>query len=181
MAGFTDLDWRRIDTTSIVTFGGLGTIDERRHAACRAWLIQHDYTIDTLDCTPGLAVAIPELGRMLRWKQQFGYDLGPDSRNLDALQDGFYFQIPAGKGHVLEVIGANNAWHEDRRWFCGLLAIAQKQSREQLALGRRFFVLLVVPNDSPMIGETIEQVTIPGPFWSPCHSNHWFENPKENI
>src|SRR5712692_6109014 len=38
VAAFADLDWWRIDVTAIVTFGGLATIDERPHSACRDWL-----------------------------------------------------------------------------------------------------------------------------------------------
>jgi hypothetical protein len=102
------------------------------------------------------------LGRILCWEQQFGYTLGAENRNLDALRDGFDFTIPEGGGQVLEILGAEMAWREDRRWLCGLLAIAQEQSRQQLALGRRFFVLLVLPERSPLVGEVIEQMTIPG-------------------
>jgi hypothetical protein len=181
MAAFTDLDWRRIDTTAIVTFGGLATIDERRHAACRAWLIQHNYAIDTLSCGAGLAVAVPDLGKLLQWQEKFDYPLEPENRNLDALRDGFHFDIPEGRGRVLEVIRADKAWREDRRWFCGMLAIAQKLSREQLALGRRFFVLLVVPKESRIIGAAIEQTTIPELFWNPCREIHEFESQTQGM
>jgi hypothetical protein len=174
LSAFAALDWRRIDVTAIVTFSGVGTIDERRHMACREWLLGHGYAIDTLDCRLGLAVAIPELGRRLCWEQQFGYALGPESRNLDALRDGFHFTIPEGGGQVLEILGAEPGWREDPRWFCGLLSIAQEQSRRQLALGRRFFVLLVIPERSPLIGEVVGQMTVPGPFWSPCREVHEF-------
>jgi hypothetical protein len=167
MAAFADLDWSRIDVTGIVTFGGLATIDERRHQVCRDWLKRHGYGIDTFDCRPGLAVAVPELGRLLCWEQQFGYALGPDSRNLNALRDGFEFDIPEGGGRVFEIVRADLAWQEDPRWLCGLLSIAQEESRRQLALGRRFFALLVVPERSPFIGAVIEQSTVPGPYWSP--------------
>ncbi len=165
VAAFTDLDWQRIDVTAIVTDGGLATIDERRHEACRQWLLRQGYGIDTLDCRPGLAVAIPALGRLLGWEEQFGYALRPDSRNLDALRDGFEFSIPQGGGRVFEIIRPDRAWREDRRWLCGLLSIAQEHSRQQLALGRRFFTLLVVPEDSPLIGAAIEEVTVPGVYW----------------
>jgi hypothetical protein len=174
MAAFADLDWRRIDVNGIVIFGGLATIDESRHLACRDWLARHGYTIDTLNCRPGLAVAIPELGRQLHWDEQFGYALGPDSRNLDALRDGFWLDIPAGGGRVVEIIRADIAWQEDSRWLCGLLSIIQEQSRRQLALGRRFFALLVLPENSPLIGAAIAQTTVPGPHWSPCREIHEF-------
>ena len=55
MAAFVDLDWRRIDVTAIVTFGGLATIDERRHPACRDWLARQGYGLATFDCRPGLS------------------------------------------------------------------------------------------------------------------------------
>jgi len=174
LSAFADLEWRRIDVTAIVTHGGLATIDERRHQACREWLRRQGYEIDTFDCRPGLAVAIPELGRLLRWEQQFGYSLDPNTCNLDALRDGFEFVIPEGGGRVLEIIRPDLAWKEDRRWLCGLLTIAQEQCRQQLALGRRFFVLLVVPEDSSFIGATVEEVTVPGIFWNPNTDHHEF-------
>ncbi len=174
MAAFSDLDWSRIDVTGIVAFGGLATIDERRHPACRDWLTREGYLIDTFDCRPGLSVAIPELGRLLRWEEQFGYALGPDSRNLNALRDGFEFEIPNGGGRVFEIIRPDTAWQEDTQWLCGFLSIAQEQSRRQLALGRRFFALLVVPERSPLIGAVIEQSTVPALYWSPCREVHEF-------
>jgi hypothetical protein len=59
-------------------------------------------------------------------------------------------------------------WQEDARWLLGLLSIAQEHSRRQLALGRRFFVLLVVPEDSTLVGVMIEHTTVPVHFWSEC-------------
>jgi hypothetical protein len=47
----------------------------------------------------------------------------------------FEFEIPAGGGRVLEILGADLAWQEDSRWMMGMLSIAQEQSRWQLALG----------------------------------------------
>jgi hypothetical protein len=139
VAAFTELNWRRIDVTTIVTFGGLATVDERRHQACRDWLLREGYEIDTFDCGPGLAVAIPE-----------------------------------GGGRVFEVIRPDLAWEEDRRWLCGLLAIAQEHCRQQLAIGRRFFALLVVPEQSPLIGAVVGEVRVPGVYWDPCRELHKF-------
>ena len=67
VAAFAELDWSRIDVRGIVAFGGLATIGERRHQACRDWLIRQGYKIETFDSQPGLSVAIPELGRLLKW------------------------------------------------------------------------------------------------------------------
>lgn len=174
MSAFTDLDWSRIDVWAIVNFGGLATIEEHRQFACREWLHRHGYEITTVDCRSGLSVAIPELGRLLGWEQQFGYALGPDSRNLNALRDGFNFDIAEGGGLVFEIVRADLAWREDSGWLCGLLGIAQEQSRRQLALGRRFFALLVVPEQSPLIGAVVEVMRVPGPFWNPCREVHEF-------
>jgi hypothetical protein len=175
MAAFAELDWRRIDVTAIVTFGGLATIDERRHSACRAWLLHEGYEIRTLDFRRGLAVAVPELGRMLGWEQQFGYALGPQSRNLDALRDGFEFPSAEGEGRVFELIRPDLAWGEDPVWLRGLLTIIQEHCRQQLALGRRFFSLLVVPEQSPFIGTLLEPGRVPGLYWNGCRRFHEFE------
>lgn len=174
MAAFTELDWKRIDVKAIVGSSGLATIDERRHEACRDWLKRQGYAFDTFDCRPGLSVAIPALGRLLRWEEQFGYTLDSDRCSLDAVRDGFMFDIPEGGGRVFEIVRADLAWQEDARWLLGLLSIAQEQSRWQLAVGRRFFALLVVPEDSPLIGAVIEQTRVPGTFYSPCQEIHDF-------
>lgn len=175
MPAFRELDWRRIDVSAIVTDGGLATIEERRHPACRDWLFRNGYAIETFDCRPGLAVAVPELGRLLNWEQKFGYALGPDSRNLDALRDGFEFAVPEDGGVVFEMIRPDLAWHEDKRWLGGLLAIVQEHCRQQLALGGRFFGLLVVPKDSRLIHTTFDEVRVPTPFWDPHPGTHEFQ------
>ena len=104
---------------------------------------------------------------MVRWEEQFGYALESGQRNLDALRDGFEFDVPSDGGHVFELVRPDVIWQEDARWLLGLLAIAQEHSLVHLALGRRFFTLLIVPNESPLIGQAIEQITVPYPYWSP--------------
>jgi len=103
---------------------------------------------------------------MLRWEEQFDYSLEADGRNLDALCDGFEFEIPVGGGRVLDVLGADLAWQEDSHWMLGMLSIARDQSRWQLAVRRRFFTLLVLPEGSPLIGIEIEKTRAPFPFSS---------------
>jgi hypothetical protein len=174
MAAFTELDWRRIDVGAIVTFGGVACIDERRRGKCLEWLRRNGYEIESLDCSRGLAYAVPELGRMLRWQEQFGYVLRPDSRNLDTLRDGFEFDIPEGGGKVFELVRADLAWQEDAGWFLGLLAIAQEATRRELALGKRFFTLLVLPEKSSLIGQAIE-AAVPALFGNPCREIHEFD------
>ncbi|MBI5548380.1 MAG: hypothetical protein HY901_31240 [Deltaproteobacteria bacterium] len=168
MPAFDVLDWRRLDATAIVTFGGLATVEEPRHDATRAWLLAEGYVIDTFDCQPGLSVSVPALGRLLKWEEQFGYELAPDSRNLDALRDGFDFPVVEGGRRVLEILRPDLAWREDQRWTCGLLSIAEEHCRAQLALGARFFSILVVPEKSPFIGAVIiDQPVVPAPSWTP--------------
>jgi hypothetical protein len=48
----------------------------------------------------------------------------------------------------------------------GLLSIAMEHSRECLWVGKHFFLLLVLPADSPLIGLAIEPPRIPGAFGS---------------
>jgi len=166
LAAFEKLDWKRIDVSAIVGSAGLATIDTPGHAACKTWLTEQEYAIDTLDMTQGLAAAVTDLGNLLRWEEQFGYALTPGSRNLDALRDGFsILEAPKDGGRVLELIRPDLAWEEDSRWLRGLLSIAQEHSRWELALGRRFFTLLIIPSaPCPLVGQVVDQTAIPRPF-----------------
>lgn len=112
MTAFTELDWIRVDVLAIVAFWGIATIGERRRSKCPDWLQRNGYEIESLDCGQELAQAIPELGRMLRWQQQFGYALGPENRNLDALRDGFEFEVPDVGGKAFEIVRADAAWRK---------------------------------------------------------------------
>src|SRR5262245_20790595 len=144
----------------------MASIYEQARPFYRDWLEHNGYTTDSLACRPGMGKTTTELGRMRRCEERFGFSLGPDSRNLDALRDGFEFEIPAEGGCVLEILGADLAWQEDSHWTLGMLSIAQEQSLRQLALGRRFFTLLVLPEGSPLIGVEIETTIVPFPFSS---------------
>jgi hypothetical protein len=162
---FATLDWNRFDVWAIVECCGIAPIDERRKSACQAWLRKEDYEITSLDCSNGLARAITQLGTLLNWERQFGYQF---QGGLDALRDGFEFENRAEGGSVLELVRPDILWKEDPEWLMGVLAIAQEYSRQQLAIGERFFALLVVPEGSPLIGQTIEASTVPTTFWNPC-------------
>lgn len=76
---------------------------------------------------------------------------------------------------MFEIIRTDIAWQEDPRWLLGLLAIAQEASRRELALGKRLFTLLVVPESSPLIGQPIHTSAVPVPFWNPCRQVHEFD------
>jgi hypothetical protein len=158
-----------MDVRAIVSFAGIAVVEDRRHSECRAWLTSNNYLIDSVDCTNGLAEAIPALGDLCRWEEKFGYVLKPDDRNLNALRDGFCFlEAPDGDGgRVLEVIRPELAWEEDSEWLLGLLSIAKEHSREQLALGRRFFTLLAIEDsESALINQIFDISRVPGPISS---------------
>lgn len=174
MAAFTEIDLERIDFCGIVSCGGIASIDEPRRIPCLDWLRRNGYEIESVDCSRGLPHTIPELGRLLRWEQRFGYTLEPDNRNLDALCDGFQLPFAEQGSKVFELVRPDVAWREDPEWLIGLLSFAMEASRRELALGRRFFTLLVVPEDSPLIGQTIANMTVPWFFWSPCKDFHEF-------
>lgn len=170
------IDWARIDVQAIVGDQGIATIDESRRSPCLQWLRRNDYRIDQFDCTVGLESFVERLGMVFRWEQQFGYPLTSDKRNLDALRDGFAVDVPASGGVVIELFRPDLVWREDSGWLLGLLAIASDHSRYHLACGRRFFTLLVVPEKSPLLGQTIEQLRVPVAFWIPCDATNRFES-----
>ncbi len=174
MAAFTDLVWQRLDVWAIVGGSGLAVIDVEQRLPCREWLKGKDYKIETLNLSGGANQIVSELNRLLNWNKQFGYKLGPNKPILNALRDGFRFEASDTDGTVLEIVGADFVWQEDPKWLLGLLSIAQEHSREHLALGRRFFTILVLPENSPLIGVPIEEARVPATFWSPYKQKHNF-------
>jgi hypothetical protein len=163
MAAFTDeqIDWRRLDVSALIVDFGLATIDESRWDDCRAWLQSERYRIEQLDCAAGMQALLPQLGMKLHWKEQFGYKIEDGKQSLDALKDGFEFDVPSSGGVVLELVRPDVIWRENREWTAGLFEIASKHSRYHLACGRRFLTLLVLPDESVLIGQKIQEIIIP--------------------
>jgi hypothetical protein len=174
MAAFAELDHTRFDVRSIVDMGGLAVIERGHRDACLNWLRQNSYAVDSIDFGDGIGPAMVTVGELLKWRENFGYDLGPDDRNLDALEDGFYWW-PDTHSQVLELLNGDVAFHEDARFLFGLLSSICGQSRRRLALGFRFFAMLALDRDSPLIDAAFESLKIPSPYWSPGRSNP-FEN-----
>lgn len=176
MAAFTDeqIDWSRIDVQAIVGHHGVAVIDLARHAACLDWLRRHDYRVERIDCTIGMTGVLERFDTLFRWEEQFGYRLSDGSRNLDALRDGFDFDVPVSGGLVFELLQPDTLLAKDSRWLLGLLAIASEHSRYHLACGRRFFTLLVLPEGSSMIGQKFDEIAVPCAYWSPCDEVHRF-------
>jgi hypothetical protein len=166
MAAFAELDWTRFDVWAAVAMEGVAVVNSAHREACLAWLQQHGYAVTSIDFALGVGPAVVALGEKLCWEEQFGYRLTTDSRNLDALRDGFDFDLKPGEGHALELLNGDVAHREDPRWLSGLLAIAHEHTVRQLALGARFFVSLVLDRDSPLIGATYETLSLPVPFWT---------------
>jgi hypothetical protein len=176
MAAFSgeQMDWSRIDVQAIIEQHGVAVIDLARHPACRDWLRRHGYCVERLDCTVGMSAVMERLNALFRWEEQFGYRLTDGSRNLDALRDGFNFDVPASGGLVFELFQPDLIWREHSRWLLGLLAIASEHSRYQLACGHRFFTLLVLPDGSLLIGQKFDEIAVPCAFLSPCDEVHRF-------
>lgn len=176
MAAFTDdqIDWSRIDVQAIVGHHGVAVIDLARHTACLDWLRRHGYRVERLDFTVGFRGVMERLDALFRWEEQFGYHLTDGSGNLNALRDGFDFEISPSEGLVFELFQPDVVWREDAQWVLGLLAIASEHSRYHLACGRRFFALLVLPDGSPMIGQKFDDIPVPCAYWNPCDEVHRF-------
>jgi hypothetical protein len=145
---------------------GVAVVKPAHREPCLAWLRQHHYAVTSIDFAQGVGPAVVALGKKFRWEEQFGYRLTPESRNLNALRDGFDFGLKPGEGHVLELLNAEVAHGEDPHWFSGLLAITHEHALHQLALGARFFSTLVVDAGSPLIGAPYETLSVPVPFWT---------------
>ena len=177
-AAFAELDWTRFDVWATVAMEGVAVVECTHREACLAWLRQHQYVISSIDFALGVSPAVGAMGKMFRWEEQFGYQLKPESRNLDALRDGFGFDLKPGNRHVLELLNAQVAHREDPRWLSGLLAIAHEHSLQQLALGARFFATLFLERDSPLIGEPYESLSVPAPFWTTATHRDPFELPQ---
>src|SRR5687768_3795364 len=113
MAAFSQLDWTRFDVWAAVAMEGVTVVDQPHREACRSWLRENDYSLNAIDFGAGIGMAMVELGRLFRWQEQFGYELTSDSRNLDALRDGFDLDLPPGAGHAFELLNADVAYVED--------------------------------------------------------------------
>ncbi len=166
MPAFAELDWHRFDVWAAVAVEGVAVVRPAHRETCLAWLRQHDYAVTSIDFTQGIGPAVVALGQKLRWQEQFGYTLTPENHNLNALRDGFDFDLKPGEGHVLELFNAEVAHREDPGWLSGLLAIAHEHSLWQLALGARFFAMLFLDQGSPLIGVQYETLSVPAPFWT---------------
>jgi hypothetical protein len=164
VAPFDALDWRRFDVHAVVNGRGIAVIGPTQAGACRSWLERHGYSVEAWDFGTGVDRAVAYIGQRLRWEEQFGYALPANSRNLDALRDGFLSDSWHSDAFVLEIDGAETAWREAPEWCLSVLAIAQEHCLSELAMGRRFFVVLVLDESSQMIGKVLDVIRVPDPY-----------------
>jgi hypothetical protein len=159
---FTELDWSRFDVWAVVQCEGIVAIYDDSQREAVKWLAAQNYDVSTIDFSRGVSEAVSQLGNLLDWEGKFG-PFNPSSRNLDALNDGFDFDLNPGQGHVLELKQAHLAYDEDPRWTLGLLSITRHYSRCQLALGVRFITLVGVNSNSNIIGATVDSIYLNHP------------------
>ena len=178
MAAFDQLDWTRFDVWAAVAMEGIAVVETGHREACLTWLRQHDYAVTSIDFAQGIGPAVVALGEQFHWEEQFGYRLTSEKRNLNALRDGFEFDLKPGQGRVLELLNADIAHGEDPRWLAGLLAIAHEHSRQQLALGARFLTTLFLDRGSPLIDAEYETLSVPGLFWTAARDGDPFAPPR---
>jgi hypothetical protein len=165
--GTSELDWRRPDVTAIVQQRGLASIRPVDHSNHRSWLEAHGYRIIVVECVGGVAAVLDQFNALFCWEQQFGYRLSAGHGNLNAIRDGFEFEVSTEVGVVLELNGVDDLYREDPAWTSGLLSIASEHSMYHVAFGRRFFCLLVLEPESRFVGVPIDQVVVPLPHWDP--------------
>lgn len=164
MAAFKQLIWQHIDVWAVAGDGGLVAIEEAKHEVYHTWLTENGYTVDVLDCTRPVDKILRDFYRRFDFERRFHYAPDVSSRALYPLQDAFTFDIPEGGGHVLELVRLDVAWRQEPDWVMGLLSLIRGYSRQQLALGRRFFALLVLDENSEMVNSVIEEVRVPSFF-----------------
>src|SRR3569833_1075404 len=145
-------------------FRGVAAVSHDEYGELKAWLTETGYATVTIDFTDGLAHGIDQINHIFRWEEQFGYLLSIERRNLDAVSDGFRFDM-SGYGILLDILGAEAAWREDRRWFMGLLSIASDASHGYLSVGERLLTVVPVPEYLSLpVGKTLRKQRL-GWYW----------------
>jgi hypothetical protein len=165
MAAFRKLEWGNLDVFALLVGDGVATLEPAFSDRSMAWLRSKSYKIKVIDFADGIGPVVAELGREFRWKQQFGYELEAEDRNLARLRDGFWYEVSDDEGLVLELRDFPRAFTEDSEWCAGFLGVISEHSRRHLALGHRTFAVVHVPNgESPVVGCSLGERSVPYPY-----------------
>jgi hypothetical protein len=159
---FPEEDYTRFDYWAIVSGRGVIAVELALFEQCHGWLLANQYEVVTFDFCSGISPVVEGLGKFLRWEQQFGYKLSPESRNLNSLRDGYLdYVVSDERGAVTIFKEIERAWTEDEGWTRGLLSMASELSLTQLSLGKRYFTMIGVNDrNSPIIGKVFDECTI---------------------
>ncbi|CAN7503863.1 hypothetical protein LJR039_003381 [Pseudorhodoferax sp. LjRoot39] len=172
MAAFQALNWGDLDVFALLVGDGIATLEPASSERSLAWLRSRSYHIEPIDFGRGIGPVVAALGKEFRWEQQFGYTLEAEDRNLARLRDGFWYDVVAQEGLVIELRSFQRAFEEDRDWSEGFLRIISEHSRRHLALGHRAFAVVHVPNgESPVVGCSLGERSVPYPYSFPRGSN----------
>jgi hypothetical protein len=165
MSAFNELDFTRFDFDAVVVRRGVTVVDTEHRESCLASLRRQGYSIESIDFRAGIGPAYVTMNDLFQWEANFGYQLRwQKGSSLDALRDGFEFDLRPGEGLALELRGADVAYCENQRFLLCLLAMAQEHSLQQLALGARFFTVMFLAPDSRLIGVRYEPSIVPHPY-----------------
>ncbi|MDZ7813960.1 MAG: hypothetical protein U5L74_13020 [Ideonella sp.] len=168
MAAFAALDLGRLDVFALLVGDGIATLEPSSAERSLDWLRAQAYKIQSINFAHGIGPVVAWFGAEFRWKQQFGYELEAEDRNLARLRDGFWYDVQPEEGLVLELRSFERAFQEDRDWSAGLLRIISRHSRYQLALGHRTFAIVhVTDGDSPVVGVTLGERSVLYPYSFP--------------
>jgi hypothetical protein len=165
MAAFAarEIDWRRPDVVALLRNRGLLTVPIGDGPALGTWLAGQGYHLLALDGSAGFQELLRQIGELFEWQARFGYRLEDAGGGLDAIRDGFQIQGEEG-GRVALVMGHVDALPpENRNWVLAFLSIAMEESLHQLALGRRFLLVLPLEPDSSFPGAVVESAIVPHP------------------
>lgn len=155
---FTDEDAEidRLDYGAFIEGSGVVGVEPGADStAAEAWLAVHGAVVHRLTYRGDLRAFSEALCDLLRWEEQFGYSPRGRVVSLDALNDGFDFDVPDDGLVALVISGGDAVAATDLRWFMVLLEIAARHSRYHMAGGRRFITVVVASPRSRLHDATL--------------------------
>ena len=138
---FSELDWHLMQNGAVTLYLKEAILEQDL-----AWLKTKQYEIETIDCHD-LTLFYQQMSLALRFKEQFGYDHW--TGNLNALNDALSTRdISPNSGLVLcfrryDLLASTNP-----EIAAAVLDFMERNSRDQLLVGRRMIVLVQSSNPS---------------------------------